>query len=73
LPQRPGTTTPDYYIYCVKIAVYIVASLALFYVPIARVRREELRSPALEPITLLKLWGIMALPLLGFAILKLVL
>jgi hypothetical protein len=73
LPQRPGTTTPDYYIYCVKIAVYIVASLAFFYVPMARVRREELWSPALEPITLLKLLGIMTLPLLAFVALRLVL
>jgi len=73
LPQRPGTGAPDYYIYCAKIAVYIIAGLMLFFVPIARVRRERLGISLARVITLLKLAGIMALPLLAYIMLKLVL
>jgi hypothetical protein len=73
LPQRPGTTMPDYYLYGAKIAVYIVAGLAFFYAPIAGVRRQEEQGSPLQPSTLLKLVGIMALPLLAFVTLKLVL
>jgi hypothetical protein len=73
LPERPDTSTPDYYVYYVKIAVYVAAGLAVFFAPIARVRRKRLRISLARVVTLLKLAGIMALPLLGFVVLKLAL
>jgi len=70
LPQRAGAITPDFY---VKIAIYITASLACFFAPIGRVRRQGIRSSLFWIITLLRLAGIMALPLLAFVVLKLIL
>ncbi len=70
LPQRAGAITPDYY---VKIAIYITASLACFFAPIGRVRRQGIGSSRFWVITLLRLAGIMALPLLAFVVLKLIL
>ncbi len=70
LPQRAGGITPDYY---VKIAIYIIASLACFFGPIRRVQRQDLRISLFWVITLLRLAGIMSLPLLAFVVLKLVL
>jgi len=70
LPQRAGAITPDYY---VKIAMYVMASLAFFFAPVRGVRREGVRISLFWVITLLRLAGIMVLPLLGFVVLKLVL
>jgi len=70
LPQRAGAITPDFY---VKIAIYIMASLACFFVPLGGLRREGIRISLFWVITLLRLAGIMALPLLAFVVLKLIL
>lgn len=70
LPQRAGTITPDYY---VKIAIYVVVGLACFYAPLARVRREKSMISPFWVINMLRLAGIMALPLLAFVVLKLIL
>jgi hypothetical protein len=72
LPQRAGTITPDYYVYGLKIATYIVVSLGFFFAPLARIRRKGVRISLSQAITLLKLVGIMALPLVAFVVLKLV-
>jgi hypothetical protein len=70
LPQRAGAITLDYY---AKIAVYVVASLACFFAPVGVVRQRGLRISLFWAITLLRLGGIVALPLLGFVVLKLIL
>lgn len=70
LPQRAGAITLDYY---VKIAIYVAATLACFFAPLSGMPRCDLRISRDHVITLLQLAGIMALPLLAFAFLKLVL
>jgi len=70
LPQRSGTITPDYY---VKIAIYVAASLACFFAPIGGVLRRGPRISRFQPLTLLELAAILALPLLGFVVLRVVL
>jgi hypothetical protein len=70
LPQRAGTITPDYY---VKVAVYTVGSVLCFFTPIwGALRNEDGILPG-QLIVWLELAGIVALPLLGFVVLKLVL
>jgi len=70
LPQRAGIITPDYY---VKVAVYTVGSLLCFFTPIwGALRKGEGILPG-QLLVWLELAGIVALPLLGFVVLKLVL
>jgi hypothetical protein len=70
LPQRAGAITPDFY---AKIAIYVLASLACFFAPVGVARQRALRIYPFWVITLLRLAGTMALPLLGFVVLKLIL
>jgi hypothetical protein len=70
LPTRAGAITPDYY---VKIATYVAVVLACFFAPIASVPWGGVRGSLSLAINLLKLAGIMALPLLAFVVLKVVL
>ncbi|MCJ7621580.1 MAG: hypothetical protein MUP64_15320, partial [Anaerolineae bacterium] len=69
-PQRAGAITPDYY---AKIAVYTIASLLCFFTPTWAGFRREGVPRADQLVVWLELAGIVALPLLGFVILKLVL
>jgi hypothetical protein len=70
LPQRAGTITPDYY---VKVAVYVAGSVLCFFTPIwGALRNEDGILPG-QYLVWLELAGIVALPLLGFVVLKLVL
>jgi len=70
LPQRAGTITPDYYL---KVAAYLVVSVLCFYAPIWGALRKEGSTPLDQVVVWLKLAGIVALPLLGFVVLRLVL
>jgi len=67
LPQRSGAFTPDYY---VKIGLYVAASLTCFFAPLYGVSRDGIRVPLDWLATLLQLAGIIALPLLGFVLLR---
>ncbi len=67
LPQRSGALTPDYY---VKIGLYVAATLTCFLAPICGVSRDRARVRLDWLGTLLELAGIMALPLLGFVLLR---
>ncbi len=67
LPQRSGALTPDYY---VKIGLYVAATLTCFLAPICGVSRDRARARLDWLGTLLELAGIMALPLLGFVLLR---
>lgn len=70
LPQRAGTITPDYY---VKVAIYAVGSILCFFTPMwGALRKGEGILPG-QLLVWLELAGIVALPLLGFVVLKLVL
>jgi hypothetical protein len=70
LPRRAGAITPDYY---AKVAAYVVASVGFFWAPIwgALGKHTEFSSHRLR--IWLELAGIVALPLLGFLVLKLAL
>ncbi len=70
LPQRAGTITPDYYL---KVAAYLVVSVLCFYAPIWGALRKEGSTPLDQVVVWLKLAGIVALPLLGFVVLRLAL
>ncbi len=70
LPQRAGAITLDYY---VKIAAYIMATLACFFAPIGRVRWRGTPITLFWATTVLRLAGILALPLLAFVVLRLIL
>ena len=67
LPQRSGAFTPDYF---VKIGLYVALSLTCFFAPIYGVSRDGTRGPHDWLATLLQLAGIVALPLLGFVVLR---
>jgi hypothetical protein len=69
LPRRVGAITPDYY---VKIAAYVVISVLFFFAPIWGAQRRDSGLSRDQFPLWLKLAGIVALPLLGFVILKLV-
>ena len=70
LPQRAGTITPDYYI---KVTAYLVVSVLCFYAPIWGALRKGGSTPLDQVVIGLKLAGVVALPLLGFVVLRLVL
>ena len=70
LPQRAGAITPDYYL---KVAAYVVVSALCFYAPIWSALRRE-RCTALNSAAVsLQFAGVVALPVLGYVILRLVL
>jgi len=70
LPQRAGTITPDYYL---KVTAYLVVSVLCFYAPIWGALRKGGSTPLDQVVIGLKLAGVVALPLLGFVVLRLVL
>jgi hypothetical protein len=70
LPQRAGAITPDYY---AKVAVYTIASLLCFFTPTWGAFRREGVPRVDQLVVWLELVGIIALPLLGFIILRLAL
>jgi len=70
LPRRAGAITPDYY---AKIAAYTIASLLCFFTPTWAGFRREGMPRADQLVVWLELVGIIALPLLGFIILRLAL
>ncbi|NIN98781.1 MAG: hypothetical protein GTO49_28170, partial [Anaerolineae bacterium] len=67
LPHRSGAFTPDYF---VKIGLYVALSLACFFAPLYGVWRDGSRVSYDWLATLLQLSGIIALPLLGFVLLR---
>jgi hypothetical protein len=70
LPHRAGAITPDYY---AKVAAYTITSLVCFFTPTwAGFRREGGRRID-QLVVWLELAGIVALPLLGFVLLRLLL
>jgi hypothetical protein len=70
LPRRAGAITPDYY---AKVAAYTIASLLCFFTPTWGAFRREGVPRVAQLVVWLELAGIIALPLLGFVILRLVL
>jgi hypothetical protein len=70
LPQRAGVITPDYYI---KVTAYLAVSVLCFYAPIWGALRKGGSTPLDQVVVWLKLAGIVALPLLGFVVLRIVL
>jgi len=70
LPRRAGAITPDYY---AKVAAYVVASVGFFCAPMWGALRKDTEFPNHQLRIWLELAGIVALPLLGFVVLRLVL
>lgn len=70
LPQRAGGLTPDYFL---KAAGYAIASVLCFFTPIWGALRKEGGMPVHQLALWLEWAGIVALPLLGFVVLRLVL
>ena len=70
LPRRAGAITPDYY---AKVATYTLASLLCFFTPTWGAFRREGGLRVGQLVVWLELVGIIALPLLGFIILRLAL
>jgi hypothetical protein len=70
LPRRAGAITPDYY---AKVAAYVVASVGFFCAPTWGLLGRDTAFSSHRLRTWLELAGIVALPLLGFVVLKLVL
>jgi hypothetical protein len=70
LPQRAGAITPDYYL---KVTAYLVVSVLCFYAPIWGALRKGGSTPLDQVVLGLKLASVVALPLLGFVVLRLVL
>jgi hypothetical protein len=70
LPRRAGAITPDYY---AKVAAYVVASVGFFCAPVWGVPDEGTAFSSHRLRMWLELAGIIALPLLGFVVLKLLL
>jgi hypothetical protein len=70
LPQRAGVITPDYYL---KVTAYLVISVLCFYAPIWGALRKGGSTPLDQVVLWLKLAGVVALPLLGLVVLRLVL
>jgi hypothetical protein len=67
LPQRSGGFTPDYF---AKIGLYVAVTLTCFFAPLYGVWRDGIRVRYDWLATLLQLSGIIALPLLGFVLLR---
>jgi hypothetical protein len=70
LPQRAGALTPDYYL---KAAGYAIASVMCFFTPIWGGLRKEGGLPVDQLALWLEWAGIVALPVFGFVVLRLVL
>jgi hypothetical protein len=70
LPERAGTITPDYY---AKVAAYVVASVGFFWAPMWGAFGRDAEASSHRIMMWLELTGIVALPLLGFLVLKLLL
>ncbi len=70
LPHRAGALTPDYYL---KAAGYALASVVCFFTPISGTLRKEGGVTGDQLAVWLEWAGILALPLLGFIVLRLVL
>lgn len=70
LPRRAGAITPDYY---AKVAAYLVASVGFFCAPVWGAFGRDTEASSHRAMMWLELAGILALPLLGFLVLKLVL
>ena len=70
LPQRAGALTPDYYL---KAAGYAIASVLCFFTPIWGALRKEGGLPVDQLALWLEWAGIVALPVFGFIVLRLVL
>jgi hypothetical protein len=70
LPRRAGAITPDYY---AKVAAYVVASVGFFCAPMWRALTRDTEFPVHRLRIWLELAGIVALPLLGFVVLRLAL
>jgi hypothetical protein len=70
LPERAGTITPDYY---AKVAAYVVASVSFFWAPMWGAFGRDTDISSRQLMMWLELAGILALPLLGFLVLKLLL
>jgi hypothetical protein len=68
LPRRVGTITPDYY---VKVVAYLLLSMLCFFAPIWSGLREEGRTQLDNLVVYLQFAAIVALPLPGYAILRL--
>jgi hypothetical protein len=70
LPERAGAITPDYY---AKVAAYVVASVGFFCAPLWGAFGRDTEASSHRIMMWLELAGILALPLLGFLVLKLLL
>lgn len=70
LPRRAGAITPDYY---AKVGIYVTATLACFFAPVAGAQGQMRGISIGRATTLCRLVAIMALPLLGYLALKLIL
>jgi hypothetical protein len=70
LPHRAGALTPDYYF---KAAGYAVVSVLCFFTPISGALRREHSVPIRQLVVWFEWAGILALPLLGLIVLRLVL
>jgi hypothetical protein len=70
LPRRAGIITPDY---SAKVAAYVIASLAFFCAPTWGAQSNDAEFPTHRLRVWLEWAGIVALPLLGFLVLRLAL
>jgi len=70
LPRRAGSITPDYY---AKVAAYVIASVGFFCAPMWGALGKDTEFPGHQLRIWLELAGIVALPLLGFLVLRLAL
>lgn len=70
LPRRAGAITPDYY---AKVAAYVIASMGFFWAPTWGTLSREAEFPSRRLRVWLEWAGIVALPLLGFLVLRLAL
>jgi hypothetical protein len=70
LPHRAGALTPDYFL---KAAGYAITSVVCFFTPISGALRREGGVTGDQLALWLEWAGILALPLLGFIVLRLVL
>jgi hypothetical protein len=70
LPRRAGAITPDYY---AKVAAYVIASMGFFWAPTWGTLSRHTEFPSRQLRVWLEWAGIVALPLLGFLVLRLAL